>query len=55
MRTDRQTDMTNLTVTFHNFANSSRKERKNTHCRKNVEDVNAKDTGTYSNFCTVKC
>jgi len=45
--------MTKLTVAFRNFANSPRNERKNTHCKQNVEDVKAKDDGTYSNFCTV--
>ena len=52
-RTDGQTDMTILTVAFRNFANSPRNEGENTHCRQNVEDVNGKDAGTYSNFCTV--
>jgi hypothetical protein len=53
MRTDRQTDMTKLILAFRNFANSPRNERKNTHCRQNLVDVNTKDAGTYSNFCTV--
>ena len=45
---DRQTDteMTKLTVAYRNFANAPRNERKITHCKQNVEVVNAKDAGT---------